>query len=113
MRYLGVDGLGPVSRVGPGTWQFGSRAWGYGNAYADRAARDIVHRARELGVTLFDTAEIYAFGRSQVVSPASSSRSRRSRPSSDSGWRAAVPGSACRGSRCTRCTSPIRSCRTR
>lgn len=67
MRYLDVDGLGPVSRIGLGTWQFGSREWGYGNAYADRAARDIVRRARELGITLFDTAEIYGFGRSERI----------------------------------------------
>ncbi|MCW2532212.1 MAG: Aldo/keto reductase [Blastococcus sp.] len=67
MEYLEVDGLGPVSRIGLGTWQFGSREWGYGDAYADRAARDIVRRARELGVTLFDTAEIYGFGRSERI----------------------------------------------
>src|SRR5690349_7297416 len=67
MDYLDVDGLGPVSRIGLGTWQFGSREWGYGDAYADRAARDIVRRARELGVTLFDTAEIYGFGRSERI----------------------------------------------
>ena len=67
MKYLDVDGLGPVSRIGLGTWQFGSREWGYGDSYADRAARDIVHRARELGVTLFDTAEIYGFGRSERI----------------------------------------------
>lgn len=67
MEYLDVDGLGPVSRIGLGTWQFGSREWGYGDAYADRAARDIVRRARELGVTLFDTAEIYGFGRSERI----------------------------------------------
>ncbi len=67
MRYLDVDGLGPVSRIGLGTWQFGSREWGYGDAYADRAAREIVRRARELGVTLFDTAEIYGFGRSERI----------------------------------------------
>lgn len=67
MRYLDVPGLGPVSRIGLGTWQFGSREWGYGDAYADRAAKDIVRRARELGVTLFDTAEIYGFGRSERI----------------------------------------------
>ena len=67
MEYLEVDGLGPVSRIGLGTWQFGSREWGYGDAYADRAARDIVRRARELGITLFDTAEIYGFGRSERI----------------------------------------------
>jgi aryl-alcohol dehydrogenase-like predicted oxidoreductase len=67
MRYLEAAGLGPVSRIGLGTWQFGSREWGYGDTYADRAARDIVRRARELGVTLFDTAEIYGFGRSERI----------------------------------------------
>ena len=62
MRFLEVAGLGPVSRVGLGTWQFGSREWGYGEGYASGAARDIVRRALELGVNLFDTAEIYGFG---------------------------------------------------
>ncbi len=59
MRTLDVDGLGPVSRIGLGTWQFGSREWGYGEAYATGAAKDVVRRARDLGVTLFDTAEVY------------------------------------------------------
>jgi aryl-alcohol dehydrogenase-like predicted oxidoreductase len=67
VEYLEIDGLGPVSRIGLGTWQFGSREWGYGDAYADRASRDIVRRARELGITLFDTAEIYGFGRSERI----------------------------------------------
>jgi aryl-alcohol dehydrogenase-like predicted oxidoreductase len=67
VRTLDVDGLGPVSRVGLGTWQFGSREWGYGDTYAEGAARVIVRRARELGITLFDTAEIYGFGRSERI----------------------------------------------
>lgn len=67
MRYLEVPGLGPVSRVGLGTWQFGSREWGYGGEYASDVAVQIVARARELGVTLFDTAEIYGFGRSERI----------------------------------------------
>jgi aryl-alcohol dehydrogenase-like predicted oxidoreductase len=67
MRYLDVDGLGPVSRIGLGTWQFGSREWGYGEGYAAGAAKDIVRRARDLGVTLFDTAEVYGFGRSERI----------------------------------------------
>jgi aryl-alcohol dehydrogenase-like predicted oxidoreductase len=67
VRYLDVDGLGRVSRIGLGTWQFGSREWGYGDAYADSTARAIVRRARDLGVTLFDTAEIYGFGRSERI----------------------------------------------
>ena len=67
MRYLDVPGVGLVSRVGLGTWQFGSREWGYGDAYAQRSAHDIVRRALELGVTFFDTAEVYAFGRSERI----------------------------------------------
>lgn len=67
MRFLEIDGLGQVSRVGLGTWQFGSREWGYGEAYASGAARAIVDRAVELGVTLFDTAEVYGLGRSERI----------------------------------------------
>lgn len=67
MKYLDVDGVGRVSKIGLGTWQFGSREWGYGDDYATGAARDIVARARALGVTLFDTAEIYGFGRSERI----------------------------------------------
>jgi aryl-alcohol dehydrogenase-like predicted oxidoreductase len=67
MRFLELPGLGQVSRVGLGTWQFGSREWGYGEGYASGVAADIVARARELGVTLFDTAEIYGFGKSERI----------------------------------------------
>ncbi|MCH9701738.1 MAG: aldo/keto reductase [Actinomycetia bacterium] len=67
MKYLDVDGVGRVSKIGLGTWQFGSREWGYGDDYAAGAARDIVARARALGVTLFDTAEIYGFGKSERI----------------------------------------------
>ncbi len=67
MKFLEVAGLGQVSRVGLGTWQFGSREWGYGQGYASSAAGDIVHRARELGVNLFDTAEVYGTGRSERI----------------------------------------------
>jgi aryl-alcohol dehydrogenase-like predicted oxidoreductase len=67
MRFLDVPGLGQVSRVGLGTWQFGSREWGYGPGYATGTASEIVARARELGVTLFDTAEVYGFGKSERI----------------------------------------------
>ena len=67
MKYLDVDGVGQVSRIGLGTWQFGSREWGYGNAYAAGAARDIVKRALALGVTFFDTAEVYGLGKSERI----------------------------------------------
>src|SRR3978361_1972637 len=67
MRFLEVDGLGPVSRIGLGTWQFGAREWGYGDGYAAGASGDIGVRARALGVTLFDTAEVYGMGRSETI----------------------------------------------
>ncbi|BBA89008.1 MULTISPECIES: aldo/keto reductase [Mycobacterium] len=67
MKHLEVDGIGNVSRIGLGTWQFGSREWGYGDRYASGAARDIVARARALGVTLFDTSEVYGLGKSERI----------------------------------------------
>lgn len=67
MKFVEVDGVGKVSRIGLGTWQFGSREWGYGDRYASGAARDIVQRALALGVTLFDTAELYGFGKSERI----------------------------------------------
>jgi aryl-alcohol dehydrogenase-like predicted oxidoreductase len=67
MRYLDIKTAKRISRIGLGTWQFGSREWGYGEPYAEREAHAIVRRALELGVTLFDTAEIYGFGRSERI----------------------------------------------
>src|SRR6185437_1099998 len=67
MKYLDVAGVGKVSRIGVGTWQFGSREWGYGDSYASGVARDIVQRALALGVTFFDTAEVYARGESERI----------------------------------------------
>ena len=67
MRYLDVDTSKKISKIGLGTWQFGSREWGYGEPYARREADAIVRRAVELGVTLFDTAEIYGSGRSEQI----------------------------------------------
>jgi aryl-alcohol dehydrogenase-like predicted oxidoreductase len=67
VRYLEVDTGTKISKIGLGTWQFGSRGWGYGEPYAEQEARAIVTRALELGVTLFDTAEIYGRGRSERI----------------------------------------------
>jgi aryl-alcohol dehydrogenase-like predicted oxidoreductase len=67
MRYLSLDLPKPVSKIGLGTWQFGSREWGYGARYAEVEAARIVERALELGITLFDTAEIYGLGRSERI----------------------------------------------
>jgi len=67
MRYLNVDTAKKISKIGLGAWQFGSKDWGYGDSYADNVADAIVGRALELGVTLFDTAEIYGYGRSERI----------------------------------------------
>lgn len=47
-----------VSKVALGTWAFGGE-WG---SFNHDDARATVHRALELGVTLFDTAQAYGFG---------------------------------------------------
>jgi aryl-alcohol dehydrogenase-like predicted oxidoreductase len=66
MRYVEVAGLN-VSRIGLGTWQFGSREWGYGETYASEVAPALLRRAGELGITLIDTAELYGTGRSERI----------------------------------------------
>jgi aryl-alcohol dehydrogenase-like predicted oxidoreductase len=67
MRYLEAGIAKRISKIGLGTWQFGSTAWGYGDAYAGTTAQAIVRRALKLGITLFDTAEIYNAGRSERI----------------------------------------------
>jgi aryl-alcohol dehydrogenase-like predicted oxidoreductase len=64
MRYAELPDGRRISRIGLGTWQFGSREWGYGPGYEQRTAA-LVQRALDCGITLFDTAEVYAFGRSE------------------------------------------------
>jgi len=66
VRFIEVDGV-RVSVIGLGTWQFGSSDWGYGHDYASREAGAIVERALDLGVNLIDTAEVYAYGRSERI----------------------------------------------
>jgi aryl-alcohol dehydrogenase-like predicted oxidoreductase len=66
MRSVEVDGL-RSSVIGLGTWQFGSREWGYGEAYATETAPALVRRAVELGITMLDTAEAYGPGRSERI----------------------------------------------
>ncbi|MGW3169893.1 aldo/keto reductase [Streptomyces sp. NPDC001153] len=57
---LGSTGL-QVSRIALGTWQLGGD-WG---AFAEDDAKAAIHRARELGVNFFDTAQAYGFGASE------------------------------------------------
>ncbi len=66
MRYVEAAGE-RLSVIGLGTWQFGSREWGYGSSYAEHDAGEIARRAVAVGINLFDTAEIYGFGRSERI----------------------------------------------
>jgi aryl-alcohol dehydrogenase-like predicted oxidoreductase len=66
MRYVNVGGV-RLSVIGLGTWQFGSREWGYGKTYAEGEAARITQRALDLGINLIDTAEAYAFGQSERI----------------------------------------------
>jgi aryl-alcohol dehydrogenase-like predicted oxidoreductase len=78
VRYLQLDSAKRISKIGLGTSQFGSWQWDYGEEYARVETRKIVRRAVELGVTLFDTAEIYAAGRSERILGAALEDDRRS-----------------------------------
>ncbi len=62
MRYrkLGASGL-RISEIGLGSWLT------YGGSVADEAAIQCIHRAFELGVNFFDTANVYRRGAAEEV----------------------------------------------
>jgi len=62
-RALGDTGL-TVSAIGFGCWEMGNPGYG---ATEDTEVIAAVHRAMELGVTLFDTAPNYGYGGSEEV----------------------------------------------
>jgi len=59
-RHLGAAGI-RVSEIALGSWLT------YGGHVADRAAEACLHRAYELGVNLFDTANVYRRGEAERV----------------------------------------------
>jgi aryl-alcohol dehydrogenase-like predicted oxidoreductase len=62
MRYRNLGRWGvKVSAVGLGSWLT------YGGSVEEDAARACIQRAYELGVTFFDTADVYARGRAEEV----------------------------------------------
>ena len=66
-RRLSKTGL-QVSELGFGGWAVGGNA--FGNSYGetdDDASRSAIRRALELGVTLFDTADVYGQGHSEAL----------------------------------------------
>lgn len=62
-RTLGKTGL-HVSEIGLGMWAMGGDAWG---PMDDKESLIAIHRARELGVNFFDTADQYGFGHSEEL----------------------------------------------
>ncbi len=66
MRYIEIEGM-RLSRIGLGTWQMGTREWGYGEEYANVTAPALIRRAAELGITMLDTAEGYGPARSERI----------------------------------------------
>jgi aryl-alcohol dehydrogenase-like predicted oxidoreductase len=62
-RQLGSTDL-KVSRVGFGGWPIGGHGWG---PVEDQQSIRAVRQAFDLGVTLFDTADVYGFGHSEEI----------------------------------------------
>ncbi|MFX0016121.1 MAG: aldo/keto reductase [Promethearchaeota archaeon] len=56
-----------ASQIGLGTWQFGSKSWGYGTDFNKADAISIVKKALELGINIIDTAEVYGQGKSEII----------------------------------------------
>ena len=66
-RPLGRTGLN-VSEIGFGGWAIGGNA--FGNSYGptdDAVSKAALRRALELGITLFDTADVYGHGHSEAL----------------------------------------------
>ncbi|CAM9854461.1 unnamed protein product, partial [Discosporangium mesarthrocarpum] len=56
-----------VSPLGIGAWAWGDTAfWGYSEAM-DLELQEVFNRCVDMGINLFDTAEVYGFGRSEYL----------------------------------------------
>jgi 1-deoxyxylulose-5-phosphate synthase len=65
--YLGASGL-QVSRIALGCMSFGDTSRGFSEwALDDVAAEPVFRRALELGITFWDTANIYGYGSSEEI----------------------------------------------
>jgi len=65
-RELGRSGI-KVSAIGIGTWQWGSKIWGYSKTYNEDDLLESFSKALELGLNFFDTAEVYGNGKSEEI----------------------------------------------
>lgn len=62
-RPLGNTGL-EIPAIGFGCWAIGGHGYGFVD---DKESVRAVHRALDLGITFFDTADVYGFGHSEKV----------------------------------------------
>lgn len=65
-RELGKSGI-KVSAIGLGTWQWGSREWGWNRLYGEKDVQAGFQKGLELGINFVDTAEVYGRGRSEEI----------------------------------------------
>ena len=55
-----------IPPMGTGAWQWGDRIlWGFGSDYQSSDVRDAFDASLEFGINFFDTAEVYASGKSE------------------------------------------------
>jgi len=65
-NYVELRGCGlKISAIGVGTWQWGSRSWGYQREYGEKDLRKAFEKALEENMNFFDTAEMYGGGLSE------------------------------------------------
>jgi myo-inositol catabolism protein IolS len=65
-KELGKSGI-KISTIGLGTWQWGSREWGWGQSYGRKEVLEAFEKAREVGINFIDTAEVYGLGKSEKL----------------------------------------------
>jgi len=57
-----------VSKLGVGTWSWGDKSiWGYGKGYSDADLREAFKSSIASGISFFDTAELYGYGKSEEL----------------------------------------------
>ena len=65
-KELGKSGI-RISAIGLGTWQWGSREWGWGKSYGKQNVLEAFKKAIEMGINFIDTAEMYGRGKSEKL----------------------------------------------
>ena len=65
-KELGKSGI-KISAIGLGTWQWGSKEWGWGGRYGKKEVLGAFQKAIDVGINFIDTAEVYGWGRSEKL----------------------------------------------